>query len=70
MTQYGIVSHVLTLMVYADIQLVAVILAAMHTIMGLPAPLVILVVVVLVLHMYQLDPLASIVPQPTIAAMG
>ena len=53
-----IVSHVLTLMVYADIQHVVVIFAAMRMIMVLPAPPVILVAVALVLRMSQLDPLA------------
>ena len=51
--QYGIVSHVLTLMVYADIQLVAVILAATHMIMVLPAQPVKFVVVGHVVVLFQ-----------------
>jgi len=49
-----IVRHVLTLMVYADIQHVVLILAVTHMIMVLLAPPVTLVVVGLVLRMYQL----------------
>jgi len=65
-----IVRHALTLMVYADIQLVVVILAATHTITVLPVQPVKLVAVAHVLRMYQLDPLASIAQPPTIGVMG
>ena len=50
-TQCLIVNHVLTLMVYADIQHAAVILAAMRTIMVLLAPPATFVAVALVLAM-------------------
>ena len=66
-----IVLHVpLIHMVYADIQLVVVILVPKHMIMMLPAPPVILVAVALVLRMSQLASLASIALLHTIAAMG
>jgi len=57
-------------MVYVDIQHVVVILAAMPTIMVLPAPPVTLVAVALVLRMSQLDPLASIAQLHTIGVMA
>jgi len=66
--QYLIVRRVLILMVYADIQHVAVILAAMHTIMVLPALPVKLVAVALALRMSQLAALASIALLHTIVA--
>jgi len=68
-TQYGIVNHVLTLMVYADIQRVAVLLAAMRMIMvgrALPAKPVVVELVLLSL----LVPQGMIVPPPTTAATG
>jgi len=64
-----IVLHVLTIhMVYAVIQSVVVILAPKCMIMVLLAPPVTLVAVALVLHMCQLDLLASIAQPHTIAA--
>ena len=68
--QYLIVSHVLTLMVCADIQHVVVILAATHMIMGLDVLPVKLVAMAPVVYMSLLDPLASIALNYTIAAMG
>ncbi len=63
-----IVSHVLILMVYADIQRVVVILVATRTVMVLPAPPVTLVAMALVLRMSQQDKLVSTAPLLTIAA--
>jgi len=63
-----IVSHVLTLMVYADIQHVVVILAAMRMITVLPVQPVKPVVVARVLLLYHLDPPASIVQRHATAA--
>ena len=64
-----IVSHVLTLMVYVDIQHVVVILAAMHMIMVYNAQLVRCVVVDLVLMLRQV-PLGMVALQHIIVVMG
>ena len=63
-----IVRHVLTLMVYAAIQLVVVILVAKHMIMVLRVPLATLVAAARVLHMSQQEAPASIALRHTIVA--